>query len=311
MRQIPADTECETCKGNGVVWNYPRTPGQTDGQSPSTCPACNGRGRILPPYSNNPVIGRPRKADPGSLYAFAHQFYWEFRTLSAGRSRQVFDKKRYAKWEARLKNAKIEINKPRMNRIESFVDNKILAGHLSSDERESRIIDIADAERSIRRHQLYQAIAQRMTKRKKVRGEPEVVRLLLDPKTTPDQIRKVCRQAVMTISWKFGPEAKEVKIEVPSWPIPAGSPLPTYLSQYAEQYVAALRDPRFPRCDVLTRPSNWRKQMWFVSRALAGALFGVKTRTAINLVGSLRPEEIFEESRNAKSRRKRRGIRKH
>jgi hypothetical protein len=309
MESIPTDTECATCKGNGLVWNHPGGPSGTPAQGGQTCPECNGRGRILPPYAGAPAVGRPKKADPGSLYAFAHQFYWDFRRLSAGRSRQLFDKKRYAKWEARLPKARIEITKRGMSRIENLVDNEILAAQLSSEERENRIIYIADAERSARRDQLYRVIAQRMTKRKKVPGEPEVVRILLDPNTTPNQIRELCRQAVMTISRKLGSETPEIEVSV--WPIPAGSTLPTYLSQYAEQYVAALRDRRFPRCDVWMRPSNRRKQMWFASRALAGALFGVKTRTAINLVGSLRPEEIFEESRNAKSRRRRRGIRKH
>jgi hypothetical protein len=38
---------------------------------------------------------------------------------------------------------------------------------------------------------------------------------------------------------------------------------------------------------------------------LAGALYGVSTRTAINLVGSLRPEETAERSRFGKPERKR------
>ena len=99
------------------------------------------------------------------------------------------------------------------------------------------------------------------------------------------------------------------RVEVPAWPIPPGSPFPGYLSQYAEQYAQALRDPRFPRCDVSTRPSSQLKQFWFLSRALAGALFGVSTRTAINLVGSLRPEQAFEESRGAKAARRQRRLR--
>src|SRR5205823_14793652 len=90
-----------------------------------------------------------------------------------------------------------------------------------------------------------------------------------------------------------------------AWPIAVGSTFPGYLSQHAEQYVAALRDARFPRCDVSSRPSTRLKQFWFLSRALAGALFEVRTRTAINLVGSLRPEQIFRQSREAKPSRKR------
>jgi hypothetical protein len=103
---------------------------------------------------------------------------------------------------------------------------------------------------------------------------------------------------------KLGSETRDV--EIPAWPIPVGSTFPGYLAQYAEQYVAALHDPRFPQCNVASRPSTKLKQFWFLSRALAGALFGITTRTAINLVGSLRPEQLFEESRDAKLRRKQR-----
>lgn len=74
------------------------------------------------------------------------------------------------------------------------------------------------------------------------------------------------------------------------------------MSQFAEEFVEAKRDPRYPRSN---RPSNQLKQLWFLSRALAGAVYGVKTRTAINLVGSMRPERVFHESRDGKPARKR------
>ncbi len=128
--------------------------------------------------------------------------------------------------------------------------------------------------------------------------------MLLDPSTTPEQVRQLCKDAFMTRMLEVQPGVSK-EVEVSAWPISAGSVLPTYLSQYAEQFVAALRDPRFPHCDVSTRPSTRLKQFWFLSRALAGALFGVTTRTAINLVGSMRPEEMFHESRDGKPARRR------
>jgi len=128
--------------------------------------------------------------------------------------------------------------------------------------------------------------------------------VLLDPNTTPEQLRELCKAALMTRLVEVEPGIVK-EVEVPAWPIPAGSQLPTYLSQHAEQYVAALHDPRFPHCDVSRRPSNRLKQFWFLSRALAGALFGVTTRTAINLVGSMRPEQVFHKSRAGKPVRKR------
>src|SRR5713226_7987796 len=89
-------------------------------------------------------------------------------------------------------------------------------------------------------------------------------------------------------------------IEVSAWPIAAGSVLPAYLAQHAAEFIAAKSDARFPRSD---RPSTKLKQLWFLSRALAGAVFGVRTRTAINLVGAKNPERIFREARAGKGER--------
>lgn len=80
------------------------------------------------------------------------------------------------------------------------------------------------------------------------------------------------------------------------------SVLPLYLSEHAVEFVAALNDPRYPLASV--RPTTRLKQLWFLSRALAGAIFGVKTRTAINLVGSRRPEQTFEDARAAEPTRR-------
>ena len=131
-----------------------------------------------------------------------------------------------------------------------------------------------------------------------------MIEVLLNPNSTAVEIRELCKEATMTRAAQVQPGIYK-ELEVPAWPIPLGSTLPTYLSEYAEQYISALNDPRFPSCDVADRPSTRLKQFWFLSRALAGALYGVKTRTAINLVGSLRPEEVFNESHDAKPARKR------
>jgi hypothetical protein len=202
--------------------------------------------------------GRPAKANPGALYAFAHQFYWDLRKLAKGFVRILPDEKRQSKLLARL-------------------------------ERVSPLIN--DSDSVVRRAHREMKAAQKVRKLIRVPGEWDVLKTLLNPATTPKQIRELCK-------------------EFPAWPNYAdhtNSTVPLYLSKYAEQWVDALHDPRFPRCDASSRPSNRLKQLWFVSRALAGALYGVTTRTAVNLVGSMRPEQIFEESGNAKPvRRKRR-----
>jgi hypothetical protein len=143
-----------------------------------------------------------------------------------------------------------------------------------------------------------------------VPGEANVIADLLSAKM-PEEIRRICKDAFTTAEREVKPgEIREVAIA--NWPISVSSVLPSYLCQYAAQFIAARKDRRFPKST--TRPSSRLKQIWFLSRALAGALFGVTTRTAINLVGSKMPDKIFEESRAAKPRRakqKKKGRRAH
>jgi hypothetical protein len=246
--------------------------------------------------------GRPIKADPGSLYAFAHQFYWDFRRLSEGTSKWFFNKKKQQELEAQIPDADIELSEGQKARAVEVAEQDVREGKITEAQRKDRIREVEEIQIQSSRDTLYRMVAEESREVRKVRPEPEVLEVLLDPATTPERIREICKDAVMTIPVKVGLETKE--IEVPAWPLQAGSPFPGYLSEYAEQFVAALHDPRFPSCDIAARPSTRLKQFWFLSRALAGALFGVTPRTAVNLVGSLRPEEIFEESNDAKPERR-------
>jgi hypothetical protein len=142
--------------------------------------------------------------------------------------------------------------------------------------------------------------ASQKTKREvRVPGEPEVIAKLLRA-TKPEQIVKLCHDAFVTRRVEVKPGVFK-EVQVPNWPISGNSMLPMYLSQYAAEFIAAKKDPRFPRS---SRPTNLLKQLWFLSRALAGALHGVSTRTAINLVGSVRPDEMVEESHAKRKREK-------
>jgi hypothetical protein len=248
--------------------------------------------------------GRPQKADPGSLYAFAHQFYWDFRRLQEGRSRYRFDKKKHEQLVDEMAN--LQLNNEQKTRYQQIVDEEIQAGRLRESDRVARIRDLNEGALLVTRAWAENIAIEESRTRLKVPGEQDVIKILLDPDTSSGQIRELCRDAFMTTTLKVGSEIRE--IETMAWPLLPGSTFPGYLSQHAEQYVAALRDPRFPRCDVSTRPSTRLKQFWFLSRALAGALFGVTTRTAINLVGSMRPEQVFHESRDGKPERKRRRL---
>jgi len=252
--------------------------------------------------------GRPQRVDPGTLYAFAHQFYWDFRRLAEGKPRLLFDEKKYEQLISE-RQENLQLSPEQKARAAEVADEEVRSDRIPVSEKEARRRDIEDAQLTVTREWLNRETSEECTRELKFKGEPDVIESLLDPSTTPERIRALCEEASMHKIVQVGCEIREV--EVAAWPIAAGSVLPRYLTEYAEQYVAALRHRRFPGCAVSARPSNRLKQLWFVSRALAGALFGVTTRTAINLVGSLRPEQVFQESRYAKPARKQRRPKKY
>jgi hypothetical protein len=248
--------------------------------------------------------GRPKKADPQRLYVIAQQFYCDFRRLAEGSRRWHHDPKLYQELTANLEELSLVGDGDRA-RHEYLADEEIRMGRLDASRREEKIQYIADSELWVRRETYRRHAGEAAAREIKIPGEPDVLNVLLDPDKTPAQVRELCKDAFMSTTVEVEPGVMK-DVEISAWPTAEGSTLPRYLSQYAEQYVEALRDPRFPSCEVSTRPSTRLKQLWFLSRSLAGALFGVTTRTAVNLVGSMRPEQLFLESRNGKPARRQR-----
>lgn len=251
------------------------------------------------------VAGRPQRADPGSLYAFAHQFYWDFRRLAEGSVRWRFDEDKHKRLVEEVESTQFVADEEDRARYGGIVDREIQAGQLDPARREERLQEIEQAELSCRRDMFLRLAGEDCQKEIRIPGEPDVLRELLDAET-PEQVCEICKDAFTSRVVEVRPGVTEKIWGFRNWPIVAGSSLPWYLSQYAEEFVEAKADPRYPYSN---RPSNQWKQLWFLSRALAGAVFDVKTRTAINLVGSLRPEQTFEESRGAKRIRKQKRIR--
>ena len=184
--------------------------------------------------------------------------------------------------------------------IAAKADEAIRNGRLKESERIAWTRDREDSWLLAVREDFRQRAGVEATKQLRVPGEPEVIKELLEAET-PDQVREICKDAFARVNCEIAPGTFR-ELTLPNWPISVGSVLPRYLSEYASEFLAAKSDPRFPKSAM--RPSSQLKQLWFLSRALAGALYGLTTRTAINLVGSKRPEEVFEESRAAKSLRK-------
>jgi len=245
------------------------------------------------------TAGRKRKADPGALYAFAHQFYWDFKRLAEGSFRWRLDKKEYERLAADADS--LPLTNDHKLRLGKQVAEEVKAGKVKEGERAERLRLLEETDLVVTRDWARMEAADASRKQLRIPGEPDVLAALLRART-PEQIRRVCKDALVPRTIEVEP-GRYKQLEMPNWPIPVGSMLPKYLAQYAAEFIAAKGDPRFPRS---SRPTTSPKQWWFLSRALAGALYGVEVRTAINLVGSKRPEQTFKESRAAKPARRKR-----
>lgn len=245
--------------------------------------------------------GRPKQADPGTLYAFAHDFYWQLRRIVEGFFHWRFDEEEYNRLAAEIDAEKIHLSDDQNVALAKAFAREVGEGRVTEAEKEPRLRQMAADNLWVTRDWLKTEASQVSKRQVKVPGKPEVMQALLQART-PEEVRTICKDAFVPRIIQIEPGITK-EVIVPNWPIPAGSVLPRYLSEYASEFLAAKSDPRFPKSTK--RPSSELKQLWFLSRALAGALYGVTTRTAINLVGSRRPEEVFEGSRAAKPFRKR------
>jgi len=237
----------------------------------------------------------PKPAPASELYFFAELFYRDFRRLAEGTSRTRVDRKRYDRISRELKKLRPSLDDP--------ANSYPAQASTDGGERDGVNEDLQQIQRWTEDLDQHRQASEEALVELKVPGEPDVLKDLLAA-DTPEKIRRICKDA-------FVLRREEVRtgdfrdLRVANWPISNGSTFPHYLAKHAEQFLAAKRDPRFPQSD---RPSNQLKQLWFLSRALAGACFNVSTRTAINLVGSMRPEQLFEESGAAKPPRSRRKL---
>src|SRR5437016_3076329 len=163
--------------------------------------------------------GRPKQVDPGTLYAIAHQLYWDFRRLAEGRPRQFLDKRKREELEKRLDKANLQLNRARKARLEKMADEEIRLGRLDAGQKDAWLRDVEDGELRIRREHLRQRLVERFTTHTKFRAEPEVLETLLDPNVSPEQVREICKDAFVSRRVEVEPGViKEVE-GFPNWPI--------------------------------------------------------------------------------------------
>jgi hypothetical protein len=246
------------------------------------------------------MAGRPKMTDAGTIYALAHQFYWDFRRIVEGHFRWEYDAEEHGQLVGKIESQKVQLEYHQEVALAKAVVREIRDGRLQENQMQSRLREMKTGNLEVHRDWLHREAAEMCRKQVKVPGKPEVIEALLRAET-PEAVRAVCADAFVLRSVEIAPGVTK-ELTVPNWPISVGSVLPEYLAGYALQFIAAKSDSRFPKST--SRPSSRLKQLWFLSRALAGALYSVSVRTSINLVGAMKPDEIFEGSRSAKSSRR-------
>jgi len=242
----------------------------------------------------------PKPTSADGIFQLAAWLYRDLLSLAEGTTREWSNRKLLEE-EARM--AAPLLDDADRAHIVQLVDSEIAGGKLEEDQRKERIATLEAGLLRIKALDRRRVTADRAWQEKKVPADREVLKQLLRAKDAK-RIQSICKDAYTVRREKIRGEEREIRVV--NWPIQEGSLFPEYLTRFADQFIEAKSDPRFPRS---TRPSNQLKQIWFLARALAGAVNGVKPRTAINLVGSMRPEQIFEESRAGKpARRKKRTV---
>jgi hypothetical protein len=245
------------------------------------------------------LAGRPRKADPFALYELARHVYGELKTLQDGLgSRIILDRPELERLMKKVEEFS-QLSAKALTRLEALVDHDIRLGFIAPNERDRELNQIRESIEFNRRFAGSEHATDLSQKLVRIPGEPEVLDKLLNAKR-PDQIKKICADAFATYVEETMP-GEVVEARRPNWPISQFSRLPECLSQYAAEFIGAKNDPRFPKSG---RPTSRQKQMWFLSRALAGAVHGLSTRTSINLIGSVRPDEISVLTKISKRSRK-------
>lgn len=233
-----------------------------------------------------------------TLYGLAHHFYWELKSIDEGLFRIVVDKE---KKEQLMQEAEDTsgLSLEAITELEQGVDRQIQAGWVAASEREISINALREEIRFHRQFAAANSAIQLSQKHIRIPKESGIIDRLLKA-TNPEQIRQICRDAVVPVAEKDS--AGSIKeIMRPNWSISSASMLPSMLTQYASEFLAAKKDLRFPKSG---RPTSRLKKLWFLSRALAGAVYGIEVRTAINRVGSMRPDEIADLTRLSKRTRR-------
>ena len=219
----------------------------------------------------------PQPAPQKDLRRFTNAVYSCF--LELAKTRRRFDRNRYEDMKERARKSYPPLTEEEQSDLEQGIAD-IKDSRWTEAEKDRRIrnrVDGAQADALIREFERAQEFSMRRVDEQKrwfVEG------LLVTQ--TPDRVRETCKNAfppTMTL-----PVNLKEEVEVAGYL--GGDDLARILETYAEQFIAAKHEKKYPRS--ATRASSRRKQLWFLSCALAGAVYGIKTRTAFDRLQSRR-----------------------
>ncbi len=144
------------------------------------------------------AAGRPQKADPGTLYAFAHQFYWDFRRLAEGGSRWRLDEEKYQRLISESEN--VQLDDQQKSHLEQYVEDEVRAGRLDPAQKQNRLRDLEESTLWATRTGYRMEAGHEARKQLRIPGEPDVLDTLLKAEA-PEQVRLICEDAFVHASW--------------------------------------------------------------------------------------------------------------
>jgi hypothetical protein len=226
----------------------------------------------------------PTGVDKRTLRLFANLYYQDFLALAEGRIHKGLNYEQLHDDFDRLKGLRLSTDD--LEKACGKADREIQEGRVGADKREM----IANDFTYIHYMSVDATLRAQAVENARVDTQlPEMCGVLqrLEGAKTPEDVGAICKEAFRIDRQEVrAGELKEISIAV--WPIEPDSQFPIYLSIHAQQFLEAKNKPKFPKSD---RPSSRRKRIWFYACALAAAVQGLKTRTAINLLGQNPPEQ--------------------
>src|ERR1700726_851891 len=120
------------------------------------------------------MAGRPKMAHAGTLYALAHQFYWDFRRNLEGHFRWKYDEEEYKQLVREIDSQKVQLQLHQEVALAKAVVREVHEGRLPEDQTKARLLELKNNNLEVTREWLHREAAEMSRKQVKLSGKPEV-----------------------------------------------------------------------------------------------------------------------------------------